>query len=164
MALVGINSRKRFEGQEPMELQTVEFEVAELTIDKEPIAIDTTAPGKIDLSKTVKAESKPSIPLEMGKAKIIELWENGILSNLAYVYCAIQYLKINEDPKAKKSIRRNWEQFVGDWAGTVDADTGKRKMLTKKALFMALLAIEDKTGDSLVSGEIEIQLELLPCK
>ena len=122
------------------------------TIETETIQI--SGPRTIDLT------TPSASPVRLPKHQIIEFWENGLLNPLAYVLLAIEWEKLNTE---KATLKIDIDNFIHEWAGTVDPDTGKGKKLTKRQLIGAILTIEEKTGEELITAriEVDVQMELL---
>ena len=72
----------------------------------------------------------------LSKSDLIELWELGVFSPLAYVYAAIKYDGLDSPIDI--------ENFIFRWQGVVNPDTGKVKRLTKKQLLVAVATLEEK--------------------
>ncbi|MBD2019400.1 hypothetical protein H6F43_04275 [Leptolyngbya sp. FACHB-36] len=87
-------------------------------------------PG-LTLVKTVDLNS-----VILGKSDLIELWELGVLSPLAYVYMALKYDGLDNPIDV--------EGFIFCWQGISDPDTGKAKRLSKKQLLAAVATLEEK--------------------
>lgn len=88
----------------------------------------------------------------IGKSQIIELWELGIYTHLAFVDAALKYERIEEG-------NINIDNFIFNWQGIPDPDTGRVKRLTKKQLLMAIATLEEKGVLRLTNSQLSLELQ-----
>lgn len=93
--------------------------------------------------------------LIIGKAKITELWELGIYSDLAFVHAALEYWrKSNGD-----FFDLDLEGFMHNWRGIPDPDTGRAKKLTKRRLLTSIATLEEKGLIEMKSSQLSLVFE-----
>lgn len=74
--------------------------------------------------------------LILTKSQIIEKWELGVYSTLAFVDAALAYEGLNRP--------LDIDNFIHEWRGVLNPDTGKAKKLTRKQLLVAIATLEEK--------------------
>lgn len=105
----------------------------------------------LDLSQSHIEKQSPSV-LALSKARLIELWEIGVLPAGAYIALAIEY---EREVNGSESI--NVDNFVFEWQ-TVTAD-GKEKELKKAQVMSTLAALEKKQLIRTNIRQIELQFD-----
>lgn len=91
---------------------------------------------------------KTRSPLD--RAEIIEKWDLGIYSHLAYVDAALAY-----DGFTDIDI----EDFIDRWSGVPDPDTGRVKRLSKRHLLAAIATLDEKGVIKLKNTQLTIDFE-----
>jgi len=87
------------------------------------------------------ALQQTSVPLTLTKHSLIDLWESGILPPTAYVHLALQYELMQT---GEVEYQLDIENFIHNWRGTLDPDSGKVKELKRKQVAMAVFTLEEK--------------------
>lgn len=100
--------------------------------------------------KLLSLDSTKQARSALTKAEIIEKWDLGIYSHLAYVDAALAH-----DGRTDIDI----ENFIFDWSGVADPDTGRTKRLTKRHLLAAIAALDEKGVISLQNTQLTIDFE-----
>ncbi len=118
----------------------------------------TTTPLKGDQLVMTKIEVDLH-SLILGKAKIIELWDLGIWNDLAFVYAAVCYEEKNNQGDL---FTIDIENFIFNWSGIPDPDTGKVKRLTKKRLLNCLTTLEEKGEFRLQQSQLSLNFGAEP--
>jgi hypothetical protein len=93
--------------------------------------------------------------VRLSKHKILELWENGILPDVAFVYLALQCTE--KEMEGMTLDRLDIENFCFNWRGAGDG-SGKVKELTKKRLLNAVTTLEQKGYLTLHNSQLSLDL------
>ena len=87
--------------------------------------------------------------IQLSRGELKELWELGVINNLAYVYLALK----SEGHEPSKQV--NLDYFAGRWTGT-----GERpKTLTRRQVMTAVSVLDEK-GVLAIGGAVQLQLEV----
>ena len=92
--------------------------------------------------------------MNLSKHDLIDLWENGILSPLAFICLAIKHDALNEQPF-------DMDNFIFNWRGSANPDTGRVKTLSKKQVLSAIATLEEK--DQITIDKLSVQLSIFEC-
>lgn len=116
--------------------------------------------GQIPLIKV--AEIDPCSLLIDRKA-IINNWELGIWSNLAFIFAAVLYdQRVLVREGREKEIghyKLDIENFIVRWQGTPDHDTNRIKRLTKRHVMTAIAILEEKGVFRIHDSQLSLDLD-----
>lgn len=90
-----------------------------------------------------------TLDLTITRPELIELWECGVINNLAYVYLALK----SEGHEPGKQI--NLDYFAGRWTGTGE----RAKTLTRRQVLNAVAILDEKRVIA-IGGSVQLQLEV----
>jgi hypothetical protein len=102
--------------------------------------------------------------LMLGKNAIVELWEAGVLSPLAYIHFAILYERKadrgdNVGNELLGTVKLNLDAFIERWVGNGTADR-PFKMLKRKQVLMAIATLEEKGLLDITTSVLQLSLDL----
>ena len=115
--------------------------------------VEFLEPLKIPIGQD--AAIAPKEPLVIGRFRILELWEIGVYSDLAFVQAAIAY-DFGNNPEV---FNIDLENFIHNWRGSEDPDTGKVKKLKKRSLLNCVARLEELGILRMKSSQLSLEFE-----
>jgi len=97
--------------------------------------------GSTETEEETPAIPGSAIPLSLTKHELVSLWESGILPPTAYIHLALQY-EFRQTGEIEYQL--DIENFIFNWRGATDPDSGKVKELKRKQVAMAVFTLEEK--------------------